>query len=97
MIQISCPFNWPNSFKLNAKHLMWLCNNRCASYVSPPMTARPISSSHVSMVNCTLGWGDKISQVLKVEGMDCDYYVECGEMTHYLRAFTSSTFQHPYF
>ncbi len=61
------------------------------------MIARPISSSHVSMVNCTLGWGDKISQVFKVEGMDYDYYIECGEMTHCLGAFTLSTFQHPSF
>jgi hypothetical protein len=34
----------------------------------------PIFGSCVSMVNYILGWGDEISLVLEVEGMDYDCY-----------------------
>jgi hypothetical protein len=52
------------------------------------MTIGPIFSSHVSMVNCILGWGDKISLVLEVEGMDCDCY-ENRDVSHYFNTLTS--------
>jgi hypothetical protein len=80
MIQISYPFNWPNSFKLKAKHPMKSRNNSCASCTSPPITIRPILASHVFMITCSLGWDDGSFPTPKVEGMACHYYAECGEM-----------------
>ncbi len=79
MIQISNIFNWRNSFKLKAKHPMKSHNNCCASCTSPPITIRQslppmFSWSHVLWV----GMMDHPQHL--VEGMACDYYVECGTM-----------------
>jgi hypothetical protein len=76
MIWTSCPFNWPNSFKLKAKHLVKSCVIRHVSCISPLVIVGPILGSHVSPVTCTLGWGCQ----LEVEGMAYDWYAKCGKV-----------------
>jgi hypothetical protein len=80
MIQTSCPFNCPNSFKLKAKYPMKSYNNNYASCTSPPIIDGLIFDSHVFMVTCILGWDDGTSSTFKVDGMACDCYTECEEM-----------------
>lgn len=76
MIWTFCPLKCFKSFKLEVKQPTYYYNSCYISWTSFPVTIRPIHSSQVSTIICTLGWNDEVSPLPKVEDDDSTWNVE---------------------